>query len=357
MKNGISRFIGGQWGQRLLILILIFIVMAIFEPKFFTPGNASSIFLAISVYGIMACGMLFVVLIGGLDLSVGSMAGLSAVIISVFASKDDFGLGGCLTGVLVALIVAIAVGYVHGVLVTHIGMHSFVVTLATKYILYGIVPTFTGGAFIYFQGTGFMYQVGNARPFGIPLPIILFLLTAVICGIVLSRTTFGRRLYAIGGNPTASTLVGIRVFRDTKVAYIVSCVAAALGGLILCSMNMVAGQTTANNYEGNVLLAMIVGGINLAGGEGGISGAVFGALLAGIITNLMTLLGVSADFQKFVQGMIILAAVSLNVYTSRRSAGLVTPRRKKRTEGAPGNPSGGDAGGTGGAGGAGKEAV
>jgi ribose/xylose/arabinose/galactoside ABC-type transport system permease subunit len=329
MNNKIRQFIGGQWGQRVLILIIIFIVMAIFQPKFFTPGNASSILLAISVYGIMACGMLFVVLIGGLDLSVGSMAGLSAVIISVFASKGNYELGSCLLGLLAALAVAIIVGYIHGVLVTHIGMQSFVVTLATKYVLYGIVPTLTGGAFIYFKGTGFMYQVGNARPLGIPLPIIIFLLIAVICGIALSQTTFGRRLYAIGGNPTASALVGIRVFRDTKIAYIVSCVTAAIGGLILCSMNMVAGQTTANNYEGNVLLAMIVGGINLAGGEGGISGAVFGALLAGIITNLMTLLGVSADFQKFVQGMIILAAVILNVYTSRRSAGLIAPRRRK----------------------------
>jgi ribose/xylose/arabinose/galactoside ABC-type transport system permease subunit len=329
MNSKISRLIGGQWGQRVLILVIIFIVMAIFEPKFFTRGNASSILLAISVYGIMACGMLFVVLIGGLDLSVGSMAGLSAVIISVFAARDNFEFGGVATGLLLAFAAAVVVGYFHGVLVTHVGMQSFVVTLATKYLLYGIVPTLTGGSFIYFQGEGFMYLIGNARPLGIPLPIIIFLSVAVICGVVLSRTTFGRRLYAIGGNPTASTLVGIRVFRDTKIAYIVSCVAAALGGLILCSMNMVAGQTTANNYEGNVLLAMIVGGINLAGGEGGISGAVFGALLVGIITNLMTLLGVSADFQKFVQGMIILAAVSLNVYTSRRSAGLVAPRRRK----------------------------
>ncbi|MDR1573712.1 MAG: ABC transporter permease [Clostridiales Family XIII bacterium] len=336
MSNTIKRFIGGQWGQRVLILAIIFVVMAIFEPKFFTRSNASSILLAISVYGIMACGMLFVVLIGGLDLSVGSMAGLSAVIISVFAAQDNFAFGGVAAGLLVAFAAAVAVGCFHGVLVTHVGMQSFVVTLATKYLLYGLVPMFTGGSFIYFTGEGFMYRIGNARPLGIPLPIIVFLSVAVICGIVLSQTTFGRRLYAIGGNPTAATLVGVRVFRDTKIAYIVSCVTAALGGLILCSMNMVAGQTTANNYEGYVLLAMIVGGINLAGGEGGISGAVFGALLAGIITNLMTLLGVSADFQKFVQGMIILAAVSLNVYTSRRSAGLIAPRRRgKRKAAAP----------------------
>ncbi|MDR2132725.1 MAG: ABC transporter permease [Clostridiales Family XIII bacterium] len=329
MNNKIMRFIGGQWGQRALILILIFIVMAIFERKFFTPSNVSSIFLAISVYGVMACGMLFVVLLGGLDLSVGSMAGLSAVIISFFAKNDNFETGGVLTGLLAALVAAVVVGWLHGVLVTRINMPSFVVTLATKYIMYGFMPMITNGAFIYITGEGLMYQVGHAKVLGIPMPIVIFFFVAVICGLTLSRTTFGRRLYAIGGNPTASALVGINVFRDTKIAYIISCVTAALGGMVLCSMNMIAGQTTGNGYEGNVLLAMIVGGINLAGGEGGVAGAVFGALLAGIITNLMTLLGVSADFQKFVQGMIILAAITLNVYTSRRSAGLSAPKRRR----------------------------
>jgi ribose/xylose/arabinose/galactoside ABC-type transport system permease subunit len=332
MNGKIMRFIGGKWGQRALILAIIFAVMAIFEPKFFTPRNASSILLAISVYGIMACGMLFVVLLGGLDLSVGSMAGLSAVLIGFFAKNDDFGPGGVATGLLAALAAAVVVGWLHGALATHINMPSFVVTLATKYILYGIIPMVTGGAFIYVEGDGVLYRIGKEKLFGVPMPIIIFLAVAAVCGVLLSQTTFGRRLYAIGGNPTASALVGIRVFRDTKIAYILSCVTAAIGGIVLCSMNMIAGQTTAYGYEGNVLLAMIVGGINLAGGEGGVSDAVFGALLAGIITNLMTLLSVNADFQKFVQGMIILTAVTLNVYTSRKSAGLIAPRRRRKAE-------------------------
>jgi ribose/xylose/arabinose/galactoside ABC-type transport system permease subunit len=336
VKKSIKSIIGGQWGQRILILVIIFIVMAIFEPRFFKASNASSILLAISVFGTMACGMLFVVLIGGLDLSVGSMAGLSGTLLAFFAVRDNLGAKGIVTGIIAALIVAVAVGYLHGVLVTHLAMPSFIVTLATKYILYGIIPMLTAGAFVYIDGNdrGFMYQIGNAKLFGIPLPIIIFAVIVIISGFILMKTTFGRRLYSIGGNPTASTLVGVKVFRDTKIAYIISSVTASIGGMILVSMNMVAGQTTGNGYEGNVLLAMIVGGINLAGGEGGIAGAVFGALLAGIITNMMNLLGVGADFQKFVQGAIILAAISLNVYTSRRNAGLTGGGRRARNDAA-----------------------
>jgi ribose/xylose/arabinose/galactoside ABC-type transport system permease subunit len=329
--------LGSPWGQRGTILALVFAVMAVLQPKFFLPANASSILLAISVYGIMACGMLYVVLLGGLDLSMGSMAGLAATILAVFADRGGYSPGAIALGFLAAFAVSVAVGYFHGCLVTHIGMPAFVVTLATKYILYGITPIVSGGPFVYLPSTktGILYQLGNAKVFGVPLPIVIFLAVAVVCGIILSKTTYGRRLYAVGGNATASSLVGIRVFADTKRAYIVSSVSACVGGILLCSMNMLAGQTTGVGYEGNVLMAMIIGGINLAGGEGGISGAVFGALFAGIIGNMMILLGVGADFQKFVQGVIILAAVSLNVYTKRRGQGrAAVPRGKKNGKGA-----------------------
>jgi ribose/xylose/arabinose/galactoside ABC-type transport system permease subunit len=332
MKNKLIGFIRGQWGQRILILVLIFIIMGILEPKFFLPSNASSILLAISIYGIMACGMLFVVLIGGLDLSVGSMAGLAGTIFAFFARESGFSAGGVALGVIVALLVGLVVGYVHGILSTNLGMPSFIVTLATKYILYGIIPMLTAGAYVFMKGNGFVFKLGNAKVLGIPLPIILFVVIAVVCGFVLRKTTFGRRLYAVGGNPSASTLLGIRVFRDAQIAYVICSVLACVGGLILASMNMMAGQTTGIGYEGYVLMAMIVGGINLAGGEGGISGAVFGALLAGMITNMMTLLGVGSDFQKFVQGAIILVAISLNVLTNKLKISTEAKREQAESE-------------------------
>lgn len=323
-------FLGNQWGQRLTIIVLIMIIMAIFEQNFFKPANASNILLAISLYGIMACGMLFVVLVGGMDLSVGSMAALSASILAMTAQHNGYTVSGFFLGVLIAIAACIAVGIIHGILVTYFSIPAFVVTLATKYLIYGLVLLVTNGRYVNIIDKGIMYQLGNARLFGtIPMPVVIFIVYAVVCAFILGKTVFGRRLYATGGNPVASKLVGIKTRTTTLIAYIVCSVSAGIGGMILASQNMMAGPTTAGGYEGNVLTAMVVGGLNLAGGEGGVSGAIFGALLVGIINNMLILLGVKSDYTMFVQGVIIIAAVSLNMYTSRRSQGLVKTRAKK----------------------------
>lgn len=341
MKSALKRFLGDAWGQRVLILLVIMAIMAIFEPRFFLGSNILSILLAISIYGIMAAGMLFPVLVGGMDLSVGSMAALGASVTCMVAQADGFSNASFFRGFAFAMVICLAVGYLHGSLVTHIGLPAFVVTLATKYILTGTVQLVTGGQFVYLDKNvdTLINQVGNAKLFGVPMPVVILFVYILICSFVLMKTTFGRRLYAIGGNRVASRLVGMRTNGHIKIAYMISSVSAGIGGVVLSSLNMIGGQTTASGYEGNVLMAMVVGGINLAGGEGGVPGAIFGALLVGIINNMMNLLGVTSDFQKFVQGVIILAAVILNMYTKRRSQGLIAqrgerapaPRQKKTT--------------------------
>jgi ribose/xylose/arabinose/galactoside ABC-type transport system permease subunit len=326
----LMNFLGNQWGQRVTILLLIALVMAVFAPSFFSLKNASSILLAISLYGIMACGMLFVVLVGGIDLSVGSVAALTASILSINAYGSHYTVGGFITGVLISVAVCALIGIVHGVLTTRFALPSFVVTLATKYIIYGIVLLVTGGHYVQIIDKGIMYKLGNYRLFGaVPMPVVIFIVYAVVCAFILGKTVFGRRLYATGGNPVASKLVGIKTNLSVVVSYIICSISAGIGGMILASMNMQAGPTTANGYEGNVLTAMVVGGLNLAGGEGGVVGAIFGALLVGIINNMLILLGVPSDYTTFVQGAIIIAAVSLNMYTSRRSLGLIAVRQKK----------------------------
>ncbi|SHI10152.1 ribose transport system permease protein [Sporobacter termitidis DSM 10068] len=335
MKKVIG-FLGNPWGQRLTILVIIAVVMAVFQQNFFRPSNFSSILLAISLYGIMACGMLFVVLLGGIDLSVGSMAAMTASILAMSAQSSGYTAAGFITGVLLGLAACVAVGIVHGVLVTYFAIPAFVVTLATKYIVYGLVLLVTGGHFVQIIDKGILYQLGNARLFGaIPMPEVIFILYAVLCAVILGKTVFGRRLYATGGNPVASKLVGVKTNGTVLVSYVICSISAGIGGMILASMNMQAGPTTAGGYEGNVLTAMVVGGLNLAGGEGGVVGAIFGALLVGIINNMLILLGVPSDYTTFVQGVIIIAAVSLNMYTSRRSQGLTRRRTKKPPEKIP----------------------
>jgi len=325
----VLKLVGSSWGQRITLLIIICVFMAIAEPIFFRAANARSILLAIAATGIMACGMLFTVLVGGLDLSVASMAGLSASIVFFFADKGEFETGAFMLGCAVALALCIVVGWVNGFLVTFFGLPAFVVTLAMKYILYGSINILTNGIYIRIPGRkGIAYAIGNSNILGIPIPIIIFVIVLVVCVLILNKTTYGRRLYAIGGNKNAANLTGIRSTQNIRSAFMISSVAAGLGGLILASMGGQAGQPTGVGQEGNVLMAMVVGGINLAGGEGGVAGAVAGALLVGIINNALLLLSIGSDYQTFIQGVVILAAMTINMYTKRSTEAVITGRKK-----------------------------
>ena len=328
-----KQFIGSTWGQRVTILVAVFIVMAIGEPKFFTGTNWASILLAIALYGIMACGMLFVVLIGGMDLSVGSMAACAGSYLAFQWVNGGYTTGSFVKGIILGLVAGIIVGLLHGVLVAYLNLPAFVVTLATQYLIYGYVLLYTKGSFVYaIRQEGFdpFYSIGNAKFLGLTMPVWVFIIVVVITGFVLSKTTYGRRLYAVGGSPRAAEFVGINTKRATIIAFVVSSVCASIGGMLLVSMNMVAGCTTASGYEGSVLMAMVVGGINLAGGEGGVSGAVFGALLVGIINNMIILLGIPSDYTKAIQGVVIIIAVAVNIYTARKAAGIISPRRARK---------------------------
>ena len=336
----ILKIVGSPWGQRISLLVIICIVMAIFQPVFFKPNNAKSILLAISVNGIMVCGMLFTVLVGGMDLSVGSMAGLSAIIAFKIAQANDFTTGSFLYGCAIALAVCLVTGFLNGLFVTRFALPAFVVTLAMKYVLHGSNFMVTKGFLVLPPAYGLSYQIGNQVVFSIPIgggdklnipmPVIILILIVAICAFILSKTTYGRRLYAIGGNKNVANLVGVNSNANVIAAFMTSSVLAGLGGVMLASMNGQAAQTTAYGYEGNVLMAMVVGGINLAGGEGGMPGAIFGALLVGIINNVMVLLSVNTDIQKFVQGAIILAAMTLNMYARRGSAGVAAVKIKEK---------------------------
>ena len=329
MMKKTFKTISSPWGQRVALLVIICIIMAFLERRFFSLNNAKSILLAISVNGIMACGMLYTVLTGGMDLSVGSMAGISASIAFVINQSFGFSTGGFIYGCAIALVLCLVSGFVNGFFVTYFGLPAFVVTLATKYVLYGCIYMVTRGFFIIPPPASLASRFGNANVLMIPMPVIVFVIVAVVSAFVLIKTTYGRKLYAIGGNKNVANLAGVKSNLNIQISYMVSSVLAGLGGVLLAAMNGQAGQTTALNYEGNVLMAMIVGGINLAGGEGGVPGAIFGALLVGIINNAMLMLSISSDIQKFVQGVVILAAMTLSMYATRSSAGTLGTKVKK----------------------------
>jgi ribose/xylose/arabinose/galactoside ABC-type transport system permease subunit len=334
----IVRFMGNPWVQRATILAIIFVVMAIFAQKFFLPDNFKSILISISLYGVMACGMLFVILIGGIDLCVGSTAALASCVMLKILTTSGNATAGFALGFAAAIGLCIALGLFHGVQAAFFGLPAFVVTIATQYAIYGAMLIYTDGKFIYNKTMeGLFYNLASGKILGVPMTVVWFFIAVVVSAVLLGGTTFGRRCYLVGGNPAAAKLLGINVKKYTVISYVISSVAAGFTGIVLGSLNMSAYAATARGYEGKVLTAMVVGGINLAGGEGGIPGAVFGALFVGILNNALILLDVSTDYQGFVQGVVILAAIALNVYTERRAQGLTGAGRRRKTASLPGS--------------------
>jgi len=324
MKTKLKKALGNPWFQRGMILAVIMVIMAIFQRRFFSLANANSVLLAVCLYGTMACGMLFPVLMGGIDLSVGSTAALSAAILATFVFNADYSVSSFIFGVSVAVIVAATIGILHAILVKVLYLPAFVVTLATQYFIYGAVQWYTNSNYIYCtggeSGGGAFTFIGTGMIFGfIPFPVAFFVIIIAICAFLLTKTLFGRKIYIAGGNPAAAELIGVKSGLYTVITYIICSVFAGCAGMLLGSMNAKAGAVTARGYEGLALMALVVGGINLAGGHGGIGGVIFGTLLVGIITNMLTLLGVSFDQMKLYQGIIIIAAVSLNEIARRKS--------------------------------------
>jgi len=318
------------WAQRGLIIAVLLLIMLIGNRSFFSLGNLRTILMSISIYGIMCCGMLLAMLTGGIDLAMGSTAAFTSVICLWYYNNHGMKNSAFVIGLILALLAAVAVGILHGVCDAYLMLPSFVVTLATSKLLYGLASAILKGSFIHLTNTeGFFYRIANTKLFGtIPMPIVIFIVVAIIVGLILSFTVFGRRVYAVGANRAAAELVGInsRVFRVG--CYIICSLTACIGGIVLTSMNYVTSATTAQGYEMSVMLALVVGGADIMGGYGDVPGAVFGALLAGMVENMIVMLNINTNYSQAVQGVIIVLAVAFNVYNNRKSAGLTRVRKK-----------------------------
>lgn len=329
-KNRSLKIYGNVWIQRGIILFVLLLIMAVFQRAFFSWNNVKSILLSISIYGVMSCGMLLAMLVGGIDLSMGSTAALTSVIALYTYNSLGCTTQSCLLGILLALVAACIVGSVHGICDAYFRLPTFVVTLATSNLLYGLSSALLNNKYVHLANTsGLYYKIGNSKLFMIPMPIVIFIVIAVIIGLIMFKTTYGKRVYAVGSNSTASNIVGINSRLFKLSCYVVCSITACIGGIVLSSMNMVTSSITAQGYESMVMLALVVGGTDIMGGSGDIGGAVFGALLAGIIDNMIVLLNVDTNYSKAVQGVIIVIAVAFNVYSTRKSSGLIAARKSR----------------------------
>lgn len=293
----------------LLGLFLIVIVITILNPSFMTTDNILNILRQVSISALIAFGMTFVILTGGIDLSVGSTLALTGAVAATMLAS---GIDPVLT-ILAALLLGAILGAVNGVIIAKGKVAPFIATLATMTIYRGLTLVYTDGRPVSDLGNEITFQMlGKGYFFGIPVPVCTMILAFIALYVIMHKTTFGRRVYAVGGNEAASKLSGINVDRVKIAVYSLTGILAALSALILTSRLNSAQPTAGTSYELDAIAAVVLGGTSLTGGKGWIFGTLVGALIIGVLNNGLNLIGVSSFFQQVVKGIVILIAVLID---------------------------------------------
>ncbi|WP_342689263.1 ribose ABC transporter permease [Bacillus pumilus] len=290
-------------------LIILVAIVSILNPAFLEPLNILNLLRQISINALIAFGMTFVILTGGIDLSVGAILALSSVLTAGFivSGMDP------ILAIIVGSIIGAILGMVNGLLITKGKMAPFIATLATMTIFRGLTLVYTDGNPITGLGSNYAFQLfGRGYFLGIPVPAITMLLTFIVLWVLLHKTPFGRRTYAIGGNEKAALISGIKVPRVKIMIYSLAGFMSALAGAILTSRLNSAQPTAGTSYELDAIAAVVLGGTSLSGGRGRIVGTLIGVLIIGVLNNGMNLLGVSSFYQSVVKGIVILIAVLLD---------------------------------------------
>ena len=290
--------------RSVLILLVICVFATILSPSFLSVTNLFNVFKQITVAGIVGCGMTFVILTGGIDLSVGSILGLSGVLASgVLAST-----GNTAVAVAVSLTVGIACGAVNGFFVSVCGIPPFISTLGMMTVLRGVILVYTKGSPIPIKSDAYKF-FGKGSIAGIPVPVIILIIVFLLAHYILTQTSYGRSVYAVGGNREAARLSGIRVKTSEFLVYTLNGLMCGMAGLILTARLGSAQSTSGTGIEMDAIAAVILGGTSLSGGVGFVLPTVVGAMIMGIIDNILTLMNVNPHATNIVKGAVILIAV------------------------------------------------
>ncbi|MEQ8657653.1 MAG: ABC transporter permease [Hyphomicrobiales bacterium] len=302
--------------ESLVVLIGLCIVMSLLSPFFLSVSNFLNILLATATIGVLAIAATFVISSGGLDLSLGSVMGLSGVVGAYVAvtigAPAGFGVLGCLVAGSLA-------GFVNGFLVTRAGVPAFIVTLGMLGLARGLALVISDGRVIYGLPPELIY-LGQGRPFGIPMPVIILIVTALVTHYILAFTRFGRYTLAIGDNENAVRTSGINVERHRLILYTLSGGLAGLAGMLFMARINAGDPTAGITYELTAITAAIIGGTNLFGGRGSILGTIIGALIMGVLQNGLNLLAVQSYYQQMAIGAVLILAVFIDQYQFRKEA-------------------------------------
>lgn len=296
-------------GGVLAALILIIIVGSLLSPKFPTMNNMMSILRSIACNALCAFGMTFVILTGNIDLSVGSFMSLCGCLTSLLIAKSGLDTG---SAIALSLLVGVAFGALNGFLVTTMSLPAFIATLATMNMLRGISYLLTNGRPVVFTNDIFP-KIGAGFIGPIPLPALYMLAAFLVLWVLLNRTRFGRKIYAVGGNITSARYSGVNTNRILLLVFMLSGLLSAFSGVILISRLGSGQPTIGNGAELDAIAACVVGGVSMKGGSGTLFGTLIGCFIIGTFSNLLNLLGINSYVQLVIKGAIIVISVYIDI--------------------------------------------
>lgn len=302
----------------LCILLLFCLVLSVVSESFFTWGNWQNLIRQVCVNGILALGMTFVILTGGIDLSVGPLCAVAGVVAAKFMVDNPT--APVIVPIFLAFGVCLIFGIFYGSIISWSGLPPFVVTLAVMQIARGLALAYTDGKPIIIKNEVFRF-LGQGKLFGvIPIPVLFFLAIFLYSLFIQRHTKFGRYIYAIGGNENAAKASGVNVRKYRTLVYIQSACFVSIAGFLLAARTQSGQPAVGTSYECDAIAAVVIGGTSMSGGIGGVEGTLVGILIIGVINNGLNLMGVSSYYQTVVKGLIILIAVLIDVVTKKANS-------------------------------------
>ena len=293
----------------MLLVLVVLIAFFSFGSKYFLTGdNIINVLRQVAVCGISAVGLTFVMLTGGIDLSIGAIIGMTGVMTAIAMVQWHLPM---MVAVLIGLLMGLIVGFINGALVTYVNIPALITTLGTMTSVRGLCFIVTGGLPVYnFPDSFDVFGKGYVSV--VPVPVIIMIIILVIGWYVLNKTRYGRYLYAIGGNAEAARLSGINVNKNKVLTYVYAGVLSAIAGIVELSRLSSGQPNTGNGFEMTVITAVVLGGISVAGGEGKFFGVVVGVFVMGVLTNGMVMMNIYEYYQQLIKGIVLLVAVGID---------------------------------------------
>lgn len=297
------------------VILVLGAAMTIASPVFLTPQNLEAVFLGVSVEGLIAIGMVMVMITGGFDLSVGSTLAFTGVVVGLLLTSGV----PIVLAIVIALLASLLVGLLNGLMIARLGINAFIVTLGMMLTLRGLLLVMAGGSTVLNMPDSFNV-IGQGRLAGMQLPIWVMLVVLVVMDLLMRHFKYFRQSYYVGGNPKAARLSGMSVGRIQIVNYCIVALLAGIAGILTTARFGAASITIGNGTELRVITAAIIGGASLNGGEGSVLGAFLGALFMSVVANALNLIGVDVYWQNLITGLILITAVLIDVAGQRRKA-------------------------------------